>query len=109
MRRWRRGRRQKNFEWTRAESILRSSFPAQLRPLLEVECFMFSADVAATPFFLKMEADSVPNPVDGSAIDFALMARIGEGDHQAFRELVERHQNAVIGTLAKMLGNVSEE
>ena len=69
---------------------------------------MFSADIAATPFFLKMEADSVPNPADGSAIDFALMERVGAGDHEAFRELVERHQNAVIGTVAKMLGNASE-
>ena len=70
---------------------------------------MFSADVAATPFFLKMEADPVPSPVaEGSTIDFALMERIGAGDHEAFRELVERHQNAVIGTVAKMLGNASE-
>jgi RNA polymerase sigma-70 factor (ECF subfamily) len=70
---------------------------------------MFSADVAATPFLLKMEAESVPNPVaDGSAIDFALMERVGAGDHEAFRTLVERHQHAVIGTVAKMLGNASE-
>ncbi len=69
---------------------------------------MFSADVAATPFFLKMEADSVPNPADGSIVDFALMERVAAGDHVAFRELVERHQNAVIGTVAKMLGNSSE-
>ncbi|MGL4400987.1 MAG: sigma factor, partial [Luteolibacter sp.] len=69
---------------------------------------MFSVDVAATPFFLKMEAESVPNPADGSALDFALMERIGGGDHEAFRALVERHQNAVIGTVAKMLGNASE-
>ena len=69
---------------------------------------MFSAEIAATPFFLKMEADSVPNPADGSAIDFALMERVGAGDHEAFRELVERHQQAVIGTVAKMLGNASE-
>jgi RNA polymerase sigma-70 factor (ECF subfamily) len=69
---------------------------------------MFSADVAASPFFLKMEADPVPNPAEVSAIDFALMVRVGEGDHQAFRQLVERHQNAVIGTVAKMLGNPSE-
>lgn len=69
---------------------------------------MFSADLAATPFFLKMEADPVPDPVEISTIDFALMERIGAGDHQAFRELVERHQNAVIGTVAKMLGNASE-
>jgi RNA polymerase sigma-70 factor (ECF subfamily) len=69
---------------------------------------MFSADVTAIPIFLKMEADSVPNPADISAVDFALMERIGEGDHTAFRQLVERHQNAVIGTVAKMLGNHSE-
>lgn len=69
---------------------------------------MFSADAAATPFFLKMEADPTPLPADGSVIDFTLMERIGEGDHEAFRQLVVRHQNAVIGTVAKMLGNASE-
>lgn len=69
---------------------------------------MFSADVDAAPFFLKMEADPTPQPVDGSAVDFTLMERIGAGDHAAFRQLVERHQNAVIGTVAKMLGNPSE-
>ena len=36
------------------------------------------------------------------------MEQIGGGDHAAFRILVERHQNAVIGTVAKMLGNPSE-
>lgn len=55
-----------------------------------------------------MQADSTPNPLEANAIDFTLMERIGAGDHQAFRELVERHQNAVIGTVAKMLGNASE-
>jgi RNA polymerase sigma-70 factor (ECF subfamily) len=55
-----------------------------------------------------MQADSTPNPSEANAIDFTLMERIGAGDHQAFRELVERHQNAVIGTVAKMLGNASE-
>jgi RNA polymerase sigma-70 factor (ECF subfamily) len=69
---------------------------------------MFRAAVAATPFYLKMEADPTSPPNDGSALDFALMVRVGEGDHAAFRQLVERHQNAVIGTVAKMLGNASE-
>jgi RNA polymerase sigma-70 factor, ECF subfamily len=55
-----------------------------------------------------MEADPTPTETDSGAIDFALMERIGEGDHDAFRELVERHQHAVIGTVAKMLGNASE-
>lgn len=45
---------------------------------------------------------------DGSLVDFALMERIGAGDHQAFRQLIERHQDAVIGTVAKMLGNIHD-
>lgn len=69
---------------------------------------MFRADVAARPLFLKMEPDPVSILANDSSDDFALMARIAVGDHAAFRELVERHQNAVIGTVAKMLGNSSE-
>lgn len=69
---------------------------------------MFSADLAATPFFLKMEADPTPSTADICTVDFSLMVRIGAGDHAAFRLLVERHQHAVIGTVAKMLGNSSE-
>jgi len=69
---------------------------------------MFRADVAAFSKFLTMEADTTLPAAESSAIDFALMVRIGAGDHQAFRQLVERHQHAVIGTVAKMLGNPSE-
>jgi RNA polymerase sigma-70 factor, ECF subfamily len=69
---------------------------------------MFSAEVAATPFFLKMEPDQTSPSHDGCELDHALMVKIGAGDHAAFRELVERHQNAVIGTVAKMLGNPTE-
>ncbi|GAA5131919.1 RNA polymerase sigma factor RpoE [Luteolibacter yonseiensis] len=69
---------------------------------------MSFANVAETPFFLKMEADPAPSLADISGIDFALMERIAAGDHEAFRQLVERHQQAVIGTVAKMLGNASE-
>jgi len=69
---------------------------------------MLSANLAATPHFLTMEAEPVSNPLDVGHLDFALMERIGAGDHAAFRTLVERHQNAVIGTVAKMLGNPSE-
>lgn len=36
------------------------------------------------------------------------MLRVGDGDEQAFEELIERHQSAVIGTVAKMLGNASD-
>lgn len=46
--------------------------------------------------------------VDGNAIDVELMTRAGSGDHEAFQELVERHQHAVVGTVAKMLGNASD-
>lgn len=37
--------------------------------------------------------------------DHALMARVARGDHQAFRWLVERHQEAIIATCARMLGD----
>jgi len=40
--------------------------------------------------------------------DIALMERVAGGDESAFATLVERHQHAVIGTVAKMLGNPSE-
>lgn len=52
-----------------------------------------------------MQADPAVNPAEISPIDFELMERIAAGDHAAFRQLVERHQHAVIGTVAKMLGN----
>jgi RNA polymerase sigma-70 factor, ECF subfamily len=38
------------------------------------------------------------------AADAELMARVAAGDEAAFRELVERHQAAVVGTVARMLG-----
>lgn len=36
------------------------------------------------------------------------MKLAAQGDQAAFGELIERHQNAVVGTVAKMLGNPSE-
>jgi RNA polymerase sigma-70 factor (ECF subfamily) len=42
---------------------------------------------------------------DETDIDHALMVRVAEGDHRAFRQLVERHQDAVVGTVTKMLGS----
>ena len=55
-----------------------------------------------------MEADATPFQPDENSHDVALMGRIGAGDHAAFRTLVERHQDAVVGTVAKMLGNSSD-
>jgi RNA polymerase sigma-70 factor (ECF subfamily) len=42
------------------------------------------------------------------AIDVALMLRVKAGDHAAFQQLVERHQDVIVGTVAKMLGNPSD-
>jgi RNA polymerase sigma-70 factor (ECF subfamily) len=69
---------------------------------------MLSANLAAKPYFLTMDAEPVSNPMDGGNADFLLMERVAAGDHTAFRALVERHRNSVIGTVAKMLGNSSE-
>jgi RNA polymerase sigma-70 factor (ECF subfamily) len=41
-------------------------------------------------------------------MDHDLMVKIGHGDHAAFRTLVERHQNSLVGTISKMLGNESD-
>ncbi len=44
----------------------------------------------------------------GDVHDKALMVRIAEGDEIALRELIEKHQGAVYGTIAKMLGDPVE-
>ena len=43
-----------------------------------------------------------------TTIDHELMVKIGNGDHAAFRSLVERHQNSLVGTISKMLGNETD-
>ena len=61
------------------------------------------------PFNFPMEdSAAATHPDPDAAFDHALMERIASGDHRAFRELVERHQGAVIGTVTKMLGNSSD-
>lgn len=45
---------------------------------------------------------------DETEIDHSLMARVAKGDHHAFRQLVVRHQDAVVGTVTKMLGNTTD-
>lgn len=55
----------------------------------------------------ESRVDSTGNP-SANDVDVALMLRVGQGDEAAFEELIERHQNAVIGTVAKMLGNSSD-
>jgi RNA polymerase sigma-70 factor (ECF subfamily) len=41
-------------------------------------------------------------------VDVTLMGQIAAGDERAFRELVERHQSAVVGTVARMLNDPAE-
>lgn len=45
---------------------------------------------------------------ESDAHDKALMVRIARGDEAALRDLIEKHQGAVYGTIAKMLGDPVE-
>ena len=61
-----------------------------------------------------MESPNEPQPNSADAGEeanqrsIALMANVAEGDLEAFESLVEMHQHAVVGTVAKMLGNASD-
>ena len=55
-----------------------------------------------------MDPTATNQPDDDTAQDFALMKQIAGGDESAFRALVLRHQDAVIGTVAKMLGSPTD-
>ncbi len=58
--------------------------------------------------FAKMSEPS-PDPETENERDIELMLQVqATSDHQVFRELIERHQSVVIGTIAKMLGRASE-
>lgn len=41
-------------------------------------------------------------------VSAVLMLRVKEGDIKAFEKLVELHQNAIIGTVARMLNNIDD-
>src|ERR1700744_6498786 len=45
---------------------------------------------------------------DSDAHDKSLMVLIARGDEEALRELIEKHQGTVYGTIAKMLGDPVE-
>jgi RNA polymerase sigma-70 factor (ECF subfamily) len=72
------------------------------------------ANIAAATSRAKMSEDirdaDAPRDtsLDSDAHDKRLMARIAEGDDDALRELIEKHQGAVYGTIAKMLGDPVE-
>jgi RNA polymerase sigma-70 factor (ECF subfamily) len=59
--------------------------------------------------------DWPPTPIQSNAaesssdeLNVRLMLRVKEGDVQAFEQLVEMHQRAVIGTVARMLNNLDD-
>jgi RNA polymerase sigma-70 factor, ECF subfamily len=59
----------------------------------------------------KIRDDEAPDVLAASesdAHDKALMIRIAAGEEMALRELIEKHQGAVYGTIAKMLGDPVE-
>lgn len=59
--------------------------------------------------FIPDQLQSVLHGVDADdAVDVALMRETAKGNEQAFRQLVERHQNAVIGTVVRMLNDATE-
>jgi RNA polymerase sigma-70 factor, ECF subfamily len=60
-----------------------------------------SAD-PVSPADLSAEADALHER------SLRLMRRVRDGDDLAFKELVELHEGAVIGTCARMLGNLNE-
>ena len=54
-------------------------------------------------------SEPAPDPETENDRDVELMLSVqASNSEEDFQELVERHQNAVIGTVAKMLGNSSE-
>jgi RNA polymerase sigma-70 factor, ECF subfamily len=94
---------------TRRNAGLKSQQPfsrnERLSPGLDT-CMFLSVN---PPFDYPMEETQATTPEDKeAAIDHALMEKIAGGDHTAFRHLVERHQNSIVGTVTKMLGNSSD-
>ena len=71
---------------------------------------MWSSNAAPIPrHFIMDRSDQEPaTPSAEASIDHMLMRRIAQGDDEAFAALIERHQDMVVGTVAKMLGNASE-
>ena len=57
---------------------------------------------------IRDEETTHDHAADSDAQDKALMVRIAEGDEGALRVLIEKHQGAVYGTIAKMLGDPVE-
>lgn len=64
---------------------------------------------SSMPGFFPDQSISKATGVDADdAVDVALMLETAKGNERAFRQLIERHQNAVIGTVARMLNDAHE-
>ena len=59
-------------------------------------------------FFPDQSISKAPGVDADDAVDVALMLETAKGNERAFRQLVERHQHAVIGTVARMLNDAHE-
>jgi RNA polymerase sigma-70 factor (ECF subfamily) len=66
------------------------------------------SNTATQSITYPMSDNDTPDSHSDDAIDVALMMRVKTGDHAAFEELMGRHQNMIVGTVAKMLGNASD-
>lgn len=61
------------------------------------------------PDFFSDQPPPALHAVDADdAIDVALMREVARGDEKAFRALILRHQQAVVGTVARMLNDPTE-
>jgi RNA polymerase sigma-70 factor (ECF subfamily) len=61
------------------------------------------------PGFFPDQSSNQALGVDADdAVDVALMLETAKGNERAFRQLIERHQHAVIGTVARMLNDAHE-
>jgi RNA polymerase sigma-70 factor (ECF subfamily) len=61
------------------------------------------------PDFFPDQPPPTLHAVDADdAIDVELMREVARGDEKAFRELILRHQKAVVGTVARMLNDPTE-
>ena len=57
---------------------------------------------------MPSSSDEEAEKEESNEVSVGLMELVRDGDLLAFERLVELHQRAVIGTVAKMLGNPSE-
>ncbi|MFY7818271.1 MAG: RNA polymerase sigma factor [Akkermansiaceae bacterium] len=66
------------------------------------------AAVSMPEFFPDQPQSSLQAVDADDAIDVALMREVARGDEKAFRSLILRHQQAVVGTVSRMLNDPIE-